>query len=426
MAGENDLRGALNLPFKEQVEFFARKLNLPTERWDDIRQSAHDRAFVVAGATKADLLADLKKSIAAHVDGGLGLEGYRRDFHEIIQKYGWKGFTGDDRKDPDNPKDKGGAGMAWRTRVTYMTNLRTSYAAGRYQQLRESPNLRYWMWKHNPLVAEARPQHLAWDGLTLPADHPFWNLHYPPQIPPHWGCRCRVVGVEVPEDAIALGGDPDKALPEDWAAIDAAHKTQGTDWNYAPGANALMPLREMVEQKLFKLDAPIGAAMWEGLKDALALEQRLAWASMVDAAAATMRASNRAALAHVAAPATVADLAGRGVPMETADVWLRDAELIHAMRETKAGRGAALPMETWRDLPTLLEKATPYLDSADGGLLYVFDAPEGVGKVAVRVNYASKVNAGGKRDRLTSNFIRTGGLVDANNIGETRYVELKR
>ncbi|WP_413879007.1 hypothetical protein [Candidatus Aalborgicola defluviihabitans] len=28
------------------------KLNLPTERWDDIKAAAHDRAFIVAGAQR--------------------------------------------------------------------------------------------------------------------------------------------------------------------------------------------------------------------------------------------------------------------------------------------------------------------------------------------------------------------------------------
>ena len=204
MATDPTMAATLNLPFKEQIDYFSRKLNLPTERWDDIRNSAHDRAFVVAGAMKADLLADLRASILKHIDGGMGLEGYRRDFKAIVAKHGWTGWTGEGTP----------GGVAWRTRTTYMTNLRVSHAAGRYQQLTDSPNLRYWMWRHSELAREPRAQHLAWDGMVLPADHPFWKQHYPPQIPPHWGCRCRVVGVETPEDAQALGGEPDKALPE--------------------------------------------------------------------------------------------------------------------------------------------------------------------------------------------------------------------
>ena len=51
------------LPFQEQIDFFRAKLNLPTDRWDDIWKAAHDRAFVVAGAAKADLLNDLRQAL---------------------------------------------------------------------------------------------------------------------------------------------------------------------------------------------------------------------------------------------------------------------------------------------------------------------------------------------------------------------------
>jgi len=411
------LEAVFGLPFKEQQDFFRRKLHLPTEKWDDIRQSAHDRAFVVAGAQKADLLADLHASIGRHLAGGGGLAGYRKDFKAIVARHGWTGWTGEGTP----------AGEAWRTRVTYMTNLRTSYAAGRYQQLVDA-GFRWWMYKHSGLAKEPRAQHLAWDGLVLPADHPFWQTHYPPN---GWGCGCRVVGVTNPALSRALGGDPDKALPANWERIDprtGAPVGIGQGWDYAPGANAMTPLAQMVENKLFNLPAPIGAAMWEALAPAIVMERRLAWTSMVSATAAGMQAGNQAALAHVATPATVSSLAARGVPLETADIWLRDAELIHALREVKAGRGAGLSEATWRELPALLEKATPYLDTVDAGIVYVFDASVGLGKVAVRVNYASKVRAGGKRDRMTSNFIRTGGLIDPVNVVTevTRYVELRK
>ena len=57
--------------FQEQIDFLRRKLNLPSETWRDIQRAAHDRAFVVAGATKADLLHDLRKAVDQAVHGGL-------------------------------------------------------------------------------------------------------------------------------------------------------------------------------------------------------------------------------------------------------------------------------------------------------------------------------------------------------------------
>ena len=57
------MKFGFNTPFAEQLDFFRRKLNLPSERWDDIQKAAHDRAFIVAGAMKADLVEDLRESI---------------------------------------------------------------------------------------------------------------------------------------------------------------------------------------------------------------------------------------------------------------------------------------------------------------------------------------------------------------------------
>ncbi len=48
----------------------------------------------------------------------------------------------------------------------------------------------YWRYEHNDGVENPRPEHLAWDGLVLKADDPWWNTHYPQN---GWGCKCRVV-----------------------------------------------------------------------------------------------------------------------------------------------------------------------------------------------------------------------------------------
>lgn len=407
----------VRLPFAEQISFFRHKLALPSERWDDIERSAHDRAFIVAGATKADLVADLQAAVGQSIAEGKSIAWFRENFNAIVARHGWSGWTGEGTP----------GGYAWRTRVIYQTNMATSYAAGRWAQLNDPDlvSLRpYWKYHHADGVLHPRPWHVAWNGRVLPRDHPFWKTHFPPN---GWGCHCFVSAASA-ADYTAAQAAGHAAPPEGWDAVSPKTGAPvGIDrgFDYAPGAAAATPLRDLIAQKLFKLDAPIGAAMWAELGPALALEQRLAMADLVDAAVATMQPAGEAALAHVASPATVADLAARAVPLVSADVWLRDSELIHALRDSKAGRGTALSAQTWRDLPELLETATPYLDTEDTALVYVFDAPEGLGKVAVRVNYTSKVQQGGKRDKLTSNFIRTGGTVETKSIeNDARYVEL--
>jgi len=228
-AADPQLAFIFRRPFDEQVAFFRGKLGnlVPTERWDDIWKSAHDRAFMVAGAAKADLLADLAGAVDQAIAEGETLDAFRKRFAAIVEKHGWHGWTGEETA----------AGRAWRTRIIYQTNLATSYAAGRLAQLKDA-GFKYWVYRHTT-NEHPRLQHLAWDGLTLPADHPFWQTHYPPS---GWGCRCRVVGANGPETAKLLGGKPDyNQPPAGWDAIDPkTGEPPGIDkgWGYMPGRKA--------------------------------------------------------------------------------------------------------------------------------------------------------------------------------------------
>jgi hypothetical protein len=89
--------------------------------------------------------------------------------------------------------------------------------------------------RENLGVRYLRPVHESWDGLVLPPDHPFWKHHYPPS---GWGCRCYVLGARGDVSARAMGGDPNKPLPEGWETIDPKTGEQrGIDkgWGYMPG-----------------------------------------------------------------------------------------------------------------------------------------------------------------------------------------------
>ena len=178
-----------SLPFAEQIAFFRRKLNLPTDGWTDVYTAEHDWAFVVAGANRDAIVADFRAAVEKAVADGTTLETFRQDFDAIVARHGWD-YNG---------------GRDWRSRVIYETNLNTSYAAGRYEQLQEAP---YWQYEHADWVTNPRHDHLAWDGLVLARDDPWWQTHYPPN---GWGCQCSVRGLW-PRDLQRLGKDaPDEA-----------------------------------------------------------------------------------------------------------------------------------------------------------------------------------------------------------------------
>ena len=178
-----------SLPFKEQIAFFRRKRNVLTERWTDLWLAQHDHGFMVAGANRIDLLIDLRAAIDRAIADGTGLPAFRADFDKIVAKYGWD-YTG---------------GRNWRTRVIYETNLRTSYAAGRYAQLQSLKRVMpYWRYRHSDAVMHPRPLHLSWNNLVLLADDSWWLTHFGPN---GWGCQCTV---EHSNSAVLLSLGPRK------------------------------------------------------------------------------------------------------------------------------------------------------------------------------------------------------------------------
>ncbi|MDE2473218.1 MAG: hypothetical protein KGL35_32060, partial [Bradyrhizobium sp.] len=175
--GTHDLASYGSLPFREQIAYFLRKSNVPTQAWTDLWQADHDTGFMVAGASEASLLQDLREAVQAAIVDGESIGQFRKRFDAIVERYGWA--------------HKGGRN--WRTRVIYQTNLRTSYAAGRWAQLTSAAGRKafpYWAYRHSmldkvPRILHITPAPAGWNGLVLRADDPWWLTHFPPN---GWGC----------------------------------------------------------------------------------------------------------------------------------------------------------------------------------------------------------------------------------------------
>lgn len=189
---------ATSLPFREQNEFLRRKLNLPTNGWTDVYGRENDYAFVVAGANRNDLVADFHQAVQRAIEGGTTLEQFRQDFDRIVAKYGWS-YNG---------------GRNWRSRVIYETNLRSSYMAGRYEQLMAVREQRpYWQYLHSDAVEFPREEHEAWNGMVLRWDDPWWQYHFPINA---WGCQCGVRALS-DDDLVRMGKTgPDTAPAIVW------------------------------------------------------------------------------------------------------------------------------------------------------------------------------------------------------------------
>lgn len=240
--------------FRNRIDFFRGKLNIPTRRWDDLWRQDHNAGFMVAGAYKADLLADLRQAVDAAVSLGESLGQFRARFDDLVKRHGWQ-YNGT---------------RNWRSKLIYRTNLQTSYAAGRYRQMKSPAMIQrrpFWQYIHNDRVQFPRPHHVAWNGLILRHDDPWWDSHYPPG---GWGCRCYVRALG-PRQLARMGKlGPDTAPATTWREVerkatgDILRVPDGIDpgFDYIPGRDRIDDaLAARLKRKAATMPDDIGKAL---------------------------------------------------------------------------------------------------------------------------------------------------------------------
>ena len=243
-------------PFTSAIDFLKNKRGYDTETYKDLVHEMHDRAFVIAGCMRDDVLKDVQKLIIEHMEKGTPPDKFEKEFRDAIRgRWLPRTKTGDDN-------------TGWRARVIYDTNIKTAYAAGRYQQFQRIKKLKpYWRY----CIGESkvhRPEHVKWDGLVLSADDPWWDTHSPPN---GWGCNCFIEALDK-HQVEALGKDgPDVAPPSETQVVKfgdhMVEVPKGIDpgWAYCPGKEATLypyeppqgkPTNPNSDKKLVAMDYP--------------------------------------------------------------------------------------------------------------------------------------------------------------------------
>lgn len=183
------------LTFEAAVEYFGDKLPVDKATFYSLSAKYRQKAFTVAGYTSATVLNRFYQTVLKALQEGKTLEDFRKDMNTFL-------------------KDKGYAGMTpFQADNIFRTNVQTAYNVGHYQRM-ASPAVKrlrpYWLYdavddKHT------REQHRALDGKVYPADHPFWDVWYPPN---GYRCRCAVRSLsERQVQAMGLRVETDPELP---------------------------------------------------------------------------------------------------------------------------------------------------------------------------------------------------------------------
>ena len=407
--------------FEQQAQYFAKKLKLKTNSYLDIMGEEHDYFFVVAGANRNEVLDGLYKAVQQAIDNGGTIEEFRKDFDGVVEKTGWQ-YNG---------------GRNWRTRIIYDTNVYGAYNRGRLQQhLELAEEMPYWEYQHND-NAHPRPQHVAWDGLVLRYDDPFWKYHYPIKA---YGCHCTVQALDdfdLEHYGKKLSPTPEIEFEQKTVGVRSGNPRvvtvpKGVDVGFTPhnfdnikaGRNA--SIDSVLMQKLVTAEPKFASLLVENVLQRPQTMQMLntAMKEMVDTVATEKMARGSMKYVGVLSPEIIENLTALNKAPQTAVIAVRDKDVLHGLRELKQNENIALPLEFWENLPEKLRSPSAVLlqpketfenpEKALDTLLFIYDTDKG--KVAIKMDYDVKLKdqLTGKKHHSKLNMVTTGSLFKDN------------
>lgn len=178
-----NLSFAFKQPPEKAVAYFE-SLGLKLhEDWRPLEYDARQKAFMVAGVGRRDVLQDLYNETLKYIEGGT-MKDAKKNLERILTDKGWwgKGMIFNHEGEA-----VGRQLNARRLDIILRQNKLNAFAAARYQKLMASRDRRPW-WRYNTrLDNKVRASHRALHGLIFHADDAFWDGFYPPI---DWLCRC--------------------------------------------------------------------------------------------------------------------------------------------------------------------------------------------------------------------------------------------
>lgn len=239
---------------EEVTRYFRQKGNAPSFDWRDVAPQEHARTFTVAKTAGFDVLADIRSAVEDAITKQQGFEEFRSNLEPLLRNKGWWG-----RKLADDPSRGipvvSQLGSVRRLRTIHWANVTTARAAGEWERIQRTkaflPFLKYTL----SLSERRRPEHQGWVGIILPADHEWWQTHYPPN---GWLCKCGVRQITRAQ-AERDGYDPELEAPvietRPWfnnRTGKTVHVPIGIDpgWQSHPGINRMSTIMESFGERL--------------------------------------------------------------------------------------------------------------------------------------------------------------------------------
>lgn len=402
----------------------------PTVSWQDMWGEEHANAFTVAKSAGFDILQDVHDALLKALQSGTTFRDFAKDLTPILQAKGWwgrqkylDGQTGD--------VTVAQLGSTRRLQTIFDTNMRVSYASGHWANFQRNKKARPYLRYVAILDERTRPAHRARHNLCLPVDDPYWDKWAPPC---GWNCRCSLQSLsqrEVDQMRSVLKFQP----PPDTERTFVNKRTgeiikvpDGIDpgWGHNPGKAGHQAL--VAAEKLIGAP-PALAAKFNSDLDWLQNPVGEEFGQWFDGAISGAPIDPAMVVAGTLSDDVLSGLGQHGVTPASGAITVTNRVAWHMQRDFKSNIGKAVPTDMLRKLPEILANPKAVLrDKRNGVLLYVFDpqlpGDDRAGKLVISVDFALKTRPpGGKRETITTNSIRTAGIVPVHNLRE-RFFEL--
>ncbi len=194
----------------EVTDYFDQKALKPAFSWLDVWGEEHAHAFTVAKATETELLSTFQTSLSNALRNGESYETWKAGVEKDLRRQGWWGPRR--VSDPALIDDSQIVDFSspCRLRTIFNSNMRSARAAGQWHRIQRSKKAMPFLFYVRSTALEPRAEHLAFEGIILPVDDPFWRTHFPPN---GWGCKCAVRAM-TRREALRRGYDPEKGGPQ--------------------------------------------------------------------------------------------------------------------------------------------------------------------------------------------------------------------
>ena len=233
---------------------YLRGKGLKTSRhWTDVWREENAVTFTAARMTRLSLIQETHRELVKALESGETMETFRARLQPFLERRGWA------RDIAEAPR---GGDIPTRLDRIYRANMRTARSAGQWDRIQRTKQLMPFLVYELGPSRDHRPEHEAWAGTCLSADHPWWRTVMPPN---GWGCKCRVRQITRAErDRLVKAGKVTTTAPalptREWTnpATGEVHRVpRGIDpgWDTNPGFERA---RGVSQAGLDRLDSVLG------------------------------------------------------------------------------------------------------------------------------------------------------------------------